>query len=154
MNDDSVRVTVPNEILLPQIRELILNGHTVTFPVRGNSMNPFIKDRRDKVIIAPLSGEPRIGDLLLAYEIAQKRYVLHRLIRVENESYLLMGDGNTHLTEAIQREEIIAIVTAIIRKNKTYSTHSKLWNTYSWIWMKLLPLRQWILAVWRRLQLN
>ncbi len=160
---ETPRVAIANCLLLPQIKDLILNGHTVTILVRGNSMNPFMVDRRDKVTIAPLNHEPRIGDLLLAYDAPYDRYVLHRLIRTEYPSagksdsqnsetmYVLMGDGNTQGTECILRQDIIGVVTAILRKKRAYSTNSILWKGYSAAWISLKPVRRWLLAGWRRI---
>ena len=42
-----MKKSIPNEILLPEVARLIKEGHTVTITVRGNSMNPFLVDRRD-----------------------------------------------------------------------------------------------------------
>ena len=41
---------IPNEVLLPEVARLISEGHTVTLTVRGNSMNPFLVDRRDRIV--------------------------------------------------------------------------------------------------------
>ncbi len=146
------RISISNDLLLPQICDFLREGHTVTIPVRGNSMNPFMVDRRDKVTIAPLTLQKvRKGDLLLAYESKQKRYVLHRLICIEATTYILMGDGNIKGTETIFPEDLIGIVTDIVRKGKNYSTSSFIWKFYSVIWTALCPIRRWILAIWRRI---
>ena len=47
-----MKKSIPNEILLPEVARLIKEGHTVTITVRGNSMNPFLVDRRDRVTLA------------------------------------------------------------------------------------------------------
>ena len=46
-----MKKSIPNEILLPEVARLIKEGHTVTITVRGNSMNPFLVDRRDRVTV-------------------------------------------------------------------------------------------------------
>ena len=40
-----------NEVILPEVARLIEQGHSVTIPVRGNSMNPFLADGRDCVTL-------------------------------------------------------------------------------------------------------
>ncbi len=114
-------------------------------------MNPFLVDRRDKVIIAPLTEKPRTGTLLLAYEADRQRYVLHRLVKIQGDQYELMGDGNYKMTEIIEEPHLIGVVTAVIRKNKTYSTDSFSWKLYSSVWTGLLPFRRLLLGVWRRI---
>lgn len=36
-----VKKVFDNEVILPEVARLIEQGHSVTIPVRGNSMNPF-----------------------------------------------------------------------------------------------------------------
>ena len=43
-----MKKSLPNDLLIPEVAELIRQGHTVTLTARGNSMNPFIVDRRDR----------------------------------------------------------------------------------------------------------
>lgn len=145
-------ITVPNIILLPEVHQLLQEGHTVTLLVRGNSMNPFLVDRRDKVIIAPLPPDgPMIGDLPLAYDRQNQRYVLHRLIRKEGTNYILMGDGNLNGTESILADDLIGIVTHLQRKGRTYSIQGRFWRIYSMIWLQLMPIRRILLALFRRI---
>ena len=54
MIDNGRKRIIPNEVLLPEVARLISEGHTVTLTVRGNSMNPFLVDRRDRIILGPL----------------------------------------------------------------------------------------------------
>ncbi|MBR3284535.1 MAG: S24/S26 family peptidase [Alloprevotella sp.] len=145
-------VTLPNDVLIPQIKKIIDEGHTVTFRVRGYSMRPFLEDRRDNVILSPCQGTVRRGDLLLVEDRAS-HYVLHRVIRVEGTTITLKGDGNVKGTETCQRSDVIAIATAFQRKGRTTieTTQGWKWRTYSYIWMNTQPLRRIILALHRRL---
>ena len=52
-----MKKSIPNEILLPEVARLIKEGHTVTITVRGNSMNPFLVDRRDRVTLGDFTTE-------------------------------------------------------------------------------------------------
>lgn len=54
MIDNGRKRIIPNEVLLPEVARLISEGHTVTLTVRGNSMNPFLVDRRDRIVLGPL----------------------------------------------------------------------------------------------------
>ena len=40
-----------NDILLSEVAGLLCEGKTVTIPVRGNSMRPFLADGRDSVVL-------------------------------------------------------------------------------------------------------
>lgn len=75
-------------MLIPQFKQLLDEGHTVRFRVRGISMRPFLEDQRDIVTLAPLSKAPEVGDAILA-EVAPKHYVLHRVVRLQGDQITL-----------------------------------------------------------------
>ena len=77
-----------NEIINEAIR-LVEEGVSVTLPVNGRSMLPFIIGGRESVILQqpPKQGETRqgapqlkLGDVVLAW-VEGNRYVVHRIIR-------------------------------------------------------------------------
>lgn len=143
-------VQLKNELFLPELIELINEGHTVTITARGNSMNPFIRNNRDKLIFSAVTGV-KVGDVVLA-EISQGTYVCHRIVNIVDGMITMRGDGNTVGTERCPLSSVRAILTAVVRGGKTYDiSTSKAWKTYSWLWMHLLPLRRYLLAVYRRL---
>lgn len=142
----------PNAMLLPEIVRLLNEGHTVTLRLRGFSMRPFLEDNRDKALMTK-TFNPKTGDPVLA-EIAPGRFVLHRIIRIENDDVTLRGDGNM-LTEHCHLEDIKASVIGFYRKgsNKLDRIDSWKWKTYSWIWTRLFPIRRYLLAIYRRIWL-
>ena len=115
-------------MLIPQFKQLLDEGHTVRFRVRGISMRPFLEDRRDIVTLAPLSKAPEVGDAILA-EVAPKHYVL---------------------------QDVVGIVTEFYRKGrKTPDLASgKKWRYYSKIWLLLTPLRRYLLYAHRNIWLK
>lgn len=58
-----------NAQLIPHFVELLNQGHTVTFKLRGFSMRPFLEDGRDCAILSKHTTVHR-GDAVLA-EISQ-----------------------------------------------------------------------------------
>lgn len=143
-------VQLKNELFLPQLIKLMGEGHTVTITARGNSMNPFIRNNRDKLIFSAVA-EMKVGDVVLA-EISKGTYVCHRIVNIDGDMITMRGDGNTVGTEKCPLSSVHAILTAIVRNGKTYDiSTSKAWKTYSWLWMHLLPIRRYLLAVYRRL---
>jgi len=56
---------VDNDILIPELARLLNEGKEVRFTPSGVSMRPFIEGDQDSVILAPLTQEPCIGDILL-----------------------------------------------------------------------------------------
>ena len=148
-------IKIPNEIIIPQFKQLLDEGHTVRFRVRGFSMRPFLEDRRDIVTLTPLSKDPEVGDAILA-EVAPQTYVLHRIIRIEGDKITLQGDGNINYTESCLRKDVVGIVTEFYRKGrKTPDLASgKKWRYYSKIWLLLTPLRRYLLYAHRNIWLK
>lgn len=142
---------IANDVLIPEIKRFIDEGHTAIFRVRGNSMRLFLQDQRDKVVLAPCK-EVRENDVVLA-EIRPGCYVLHRVIRKNGDSLTLQGDGNVKGTEHCSTANVIGIATAFIRKGRQHadSVEGWKWRTYSHLWLMLTPMRRYILGICRRL---
>lgn len=145
-------VELPNDLFLKGIGELLQEGHTATLRVRGNSMRPFLEDRRDSIVLTSVT-HIEVGDAVLA-EIAPGKYVFHRIIAIDGDNVTLMGDGNVRGTEHCTKADVKANALAVVRKGKEYSTDGKRWMRYSKAWMRLTPVRRWLLAIHRRLPKN
>jgi hypothetical protein len=141
---------IANEVLLPEVAALIREGHTVTLLVRGNSMNPFMVDRRDKVVLGSvLDEELKPGAVVLAHE-REGRMVLHRIVARNGGLLTLQGDGNVGQTEEAETGEVMGVMLAVVRKGKTYACRGRAWRWYSAVWMRTLFMRRIVLGVWRR----
>ena len=111
------RMEVPNAVLLGQVKEAIREGHTATINVKGYSMRPFLEHCRDKVRLASFT-DLKVGDAVLA-EFSPDKYVLHRIIEIDGDVVVMMGDGNLRHKEICCKEDIVGIVTHYIRRGKT-----------------------------------
>lgn len=139
----------PNDVLLPEVRKMISEGHTVTLKVRGNSMRPFLESSRDYVLLAPFD-DVSVGDVVLA-EVSKGRFVLHRVIRRSGDDLVLKGDGNPFQTEACRVADVAAMARGFHRRNKFYPTDGRCWRAYSSFWMNTMCMRRWFLAAYRRM---
>ena len=133
-----------NAVLLPEVVRLLEEGHTVTLPLRGYSMRPFLEDGRDKALLrkpASING----GDAVLA-DIAPKRCVLHRIVDIQGDAVTLRGDGNIGV-EHCTLSNIKATAIGFYRKGRSQldSTSGRKWLLYSWLWTRLLPVRRYLL---------
>lgn len=114
-------------------------------------MRPFLEDNRDKAILKKADPESlKVGDAVLA-KVKNRVYVLHRIIKIEGEAITLQGDGNLFV-EHCHINEVYGIALGFYRKNHPYldKTTGLKWKAYSFIWMKLRPLRRYLLAIHRR----
>ena len=95
---------------------LMTEGYSVTLPVSGRSMLPFIIGGKESVILAPPAGLKH-GIVALAW-VENRRYVLHRIERIEGERVTLMGDGNLAGREHCSIGDVKAIATHVKDSNQ------------------------------------
>ena len=138
-----------NEIIDEAIR-LVREGVSVTLPVNGNSMLPFIIGGKESVILQR-HGQTAVGDVVLAW-VDGKRYVIHRVIRIDGNLVTLMGDGNLIGTEHCSLSDIKAMATHVVDEQEhIYYLYNK-WRKHAarmWFWLR--PIRRYLLAIYRRL---
>jgi hypothetical protein len=141
--------TVPNAELIHEIGKLIEEGQEVIFKPKGVSMLPFIRGGRDSVLLRK-ADELKVGDIALA-EISEGRYVLHRIEKIEGEVVVLMGDGNLVGREKCRRKDVMAIAVKIIKDRREIDCQSQGHLRNAEIWRRLLPVRRYLLAIYRRI---
>ncbi|MBR5020759.1 MAG: S24/S26 family peptidase, partial [Oscillospiraceae bacterium] len=107
---------------------------------------PFLISGRDTVHLSRLERPARRGDILL-YRRDNGDYVLHRVRRVEKDGTLtIIGDAQTELEHGIREDQIIAVVTSVIRKGKRMGPGDFWWEFFEKVWIRMIPLRR---LVWR-----
>ena len=125
-------------------------GLSVTLPVKGNSMLPFIIGGKESVILQK-PDHPKVGDVVLAW-VENCRYVVHRIIKIHGHDVVLMGDGNIIGTEHCKIDDICAIATHVVSADgKRHDLYNKWRMRATRLWWYLRPIRRYILAIYRRL---
>lgn len=131
---------LPNEIFIPEIARLVAEGKQVRFTPTGVSMRPFIEGGSDTVTLVRPE-QLQVGDIVLA-ELADRRYVLHRIYAIRGEHITLMGDGNIRGEEHCPASAILAKVSAIHTSDGRTKplTRARLWRHLLHsrrLWLKL-----------------
>ena len=135
------------EIMDEAIR-LVESGVSVTFPVNGRSMLPFVVGGRDSLVLEKPQ-KIKMGDAVLAF-VDGCRYVIHRVVRMDGEKLTLMGDGNLVGTEHCEIGDVKAIATYVVKPNKKrVSLGDSCHRRAAKLWMKALPVRRYLLKVYR-----
>ena len=151
------------DIMQEAIR-LVDEGVSVTLPVNGWSMLPFIVGGRESVILGRPDGA-KVGDVVLAWlprlspagsspqAVGQSgRYVVHRIIRIEGDRVTLMGDGNLAGTEYCTVSDIKARATHVVGADgRTHYLYNRWRRIAARLWFWLRPARRYLLAIYRRL---
>lgn len=123
----------------------------------GNSMRPLIWGGRHCVAVAPLTGEPELGDLLLFTSTAdgEQRNIVHRLVEIREEGdrriYITRGD-NCLDCERVDRDDIIGRVAEVHRTSgfrpwyaipsRQFAVTGKACRRYTRVWSATWPLRR------------
>jgi hypothetical protein len=139
-----------DEIIIHEAIRLVDEGVSVTFPVKGYSMLPFIIGSRESVILQKPQ-VVRLGDVVLAW-VDDCRYVVHRVIGIEGERVILMGDGNIVGVEHCLLSDVKALATHVVdAKGRKHDLYAPWRQRASRLWWQMRPLRRYILAIYRRL---
>ncbi|MBO7249102.1 MAG: S24/S26 family peptidase [Bacteroidales bacterium] len=143
------KLTIPNSLFFAEVESHLSEGRSVVIPVKGYSMLPFIRDGRDSVELVRCEGL-KVGDIALA-KLGNGHFVLHRVWEIDGEKVVLMGDGNIAGKEICRCTDIIGIASKIFRGKRVIDCTSAPYLRNVKIWRKLLPIRRYILAIYRRL---
>lgn len=147
---NTVEKKFSNSEFLPEIVKLLNEGHTVTLKLRGYSMRPFLEDGRDKALLTKAK-HVSVGMPVLA-EIDKGHFVLHRVVEISGGNVVLRGDGNLAV-ERCKLDDIRGEAVGFYRKGRNVldSTDGWKWRIYSFFWTALLPVRRYLLAIYRRI---
>lgn len=141
-------LTISNELFFSEIKQVLSRNGAVTIRAKGESMYPFILNGSDQVVVCK-SGDIGVGDIVLA-ELADNRYVLHRVYRAQGDCFVLMGDGNLQATERCPIGKILGKVVQIRRGDRLVDCTSKAAHRKAAVWRRLLPVRRYLLFALRR----
>ncbi len=124
----------------PVIREVIeKDGSFRLFP-KGNSMLPFIREGKDSVILV-LPQNLKKHDIVF-YRRPTGQYVIHRIIKIKNDSLTLLGDNQFALEKGVKRDSIIAKVSGIYRREKLINVNGFGYKLCVCFWVNTRLLRR------------
>ncbi len=121
------------------IEQVIASEGKYVCTTSGVSMKPLFADRRDTVIILPANGRLEKYDVPL-YRRGDE-YVLHRIIKVLPESYVICGDNCENYEYGISDGDIIGRLHAFYRKDKYYTVDNFFYKLYSISIVKTFAIR-------------
>lgn len=110
----------------------------------GISMLPLLKERRDTVVVSPLSERAKKYDVVL-YKRGNE-YVFHRVIKVLPDSYIICGDNCVALERGIKDSDIIGKMVSLYRGDKEVDLFGARYGLYCRFAVFMRPFR----AAWRK----
>lgn len=127
--------------------QLAKNGKLI-YTNKGDSMMPLIKQDRDLLIIIPAEGRLKKYDVPL-YKRDSGQYVLHRILKVRHDDYVICGDNRYNREYGITDKHIIGVLSGVVRNGKEISVNEWKYKLYVHLWCDFFPLRVFILKVKR-----
>lgn len=112
----------------------------------GDSMRPLIRQDRDILIIEKPRGRLKKYDVPL-YQRDSGQYVLHRILKVRENDYVICGDNRYGKEYGITDRHIVGVLTAVVRDGKEISVTDWRYCAYVHLWCDFFPIRALILRI-------
>jgi len=121
--------------------EIRKNGRFV-YSNRGRSMLPLIREGKDVVVlVSPVFPLRKYDVPLFKPAHFDGRYILHRIVKVKDGSYVIRGDNCISCEYGVKDEDIVGVLSAVVRGGKEISVSSFGYKAYSRFWCFIYPLR-------------
>lgn len=127
----------------------------------GSSMCPLIRQGKDVMIISrPQNWDAYEGNTVSKvrkldvplYRRDSGQYVLHRVVKVTEEGYVLRGDNTYSDEKGITDQNILGVLTGVIRNGKEMSVDSTKYKLYTYLWYYTYPVRKIVVWIKRKIQ--
>ena len=114
---------------------------SLTYTNVGVSMLPLLRQGKDMFILKKKENKRcQVGDVVL-YRRPPSAYVLHRVIQVREQDYVILGDNCVGKEYGITDKDILGVMTGFIRNGKEHSVNEKGYRLYSFIWLHTTKIR-------------
>ena len=107
-------------------------------------MLPLLRQRRDIVVIRAKGTERFHKYDVVLYKRGQK-YILHRILEVCPDNYVIAGDHNYRKEYDITDKQILGVMTQVVRNGKTIEMDNRGYRLYVHLWCDFYPVRAAIL---------
>ena len=123
------------------IKEILEKTGTYTGLTVGSSMQPLLHQQKDNIIVVYPEERLKKYDVAL-YVTSRGKYIMHRVIKVEDERYVIMGD-NLMKKEYVTDDMICGKLIGFYKNGKHYvdCENSKLYKIYSRLIVAAIPLK-------------
>jgi len=130
--------------------ELERTGRLV-YTNQGDSMRPLIHKQHDMLIISKVSRPLKKYEVPL-YKRDSGEYVLHRVLKVDKQGYVLCGDNRWNREYGITDKHILGVLEAVIRDGKRISVTDWNYRIYMHLWCDFFYVRAVVLICMRMIQ--
>lgn len=114
----------------------------------GDSMWPLLREGRDLMVIDKKpQGRLKKYDAIF-YKRPCGKYIMHRILKVRKDDYVLCGDNRWLREFGVKDEWILGVLTAVVRNGKKIPVTSWKYRFYVHLWCDFYWIRAFILRGW------
>ena len=112
----------------------------LTYTNVGVSMLPLLRQGKDLFVLEKKkSGRCNVGDVVLYRR--KNQYVLHRIVEVRANDYVILGDNCIKREYGITDNNILGVMVSFVRGGKNYSVTAWSYRLYSFILLHTITMR-------------
>ena len=138
-------ITVKPSAKYMSFEELLKNDGYLVYTNVGTSMLPLLRQYRDIIEIHRKDSTSRCKRYDAVLYKRDDKYILHRVLKVRPYDYVICGDHNIRREYGITDEQILGVLTRVIRDGKSiYPTDWK-YKVYVHLWCDFYHIRAAIL---------
>ena len=104
-------------------------------------MRPLIRQGKDLMVIEKPKGRLKRYDAALYIRRKDGAYVLHRVLHAKKDSYVICGDNCLAREYGITDNDVIGVLTGVIRDGKEIKATSFKYRLYAHLWCDFIFIR-------------
>ena len=113
----------------------------LVFTNKGVSMMPLLREGRDLMVIEK-RGEQRLKKYDAVLYKSHGRYVLHRILKVRPDDYVICGDNCIRREYGVRDGQILGVLKAVVRDGKrTINVTDRNYLVYVHLWCDFYHIR-------------
>jgi len=121
--------------------EYLRKNGTLTYTFSGVSMMPMLKQGRDLFTVRAKTAERCQKYDVVLYRRPPQHYVLHRIVEVREDDYVILGDNCITKEYGIRDEDILGVLTEFVHNGRTIPADNRGYRFYARFWYALYPVR-------------
>ena len=123
------------------IEQLLKQGNVIRIKPQGTSMYPLFVPGRDEACIERTDfSSLKRGDVIL-YRRDKSILVLHRIWKITNNSFYMVGDNQTVIEGPLRPDQIRGKLIACCRNGREFSTRNPFYRMLTGFWLAFRPFR-------------
>ena len=123
------------------LEQLLRDGNIIRIKPQGYSMYPLFIPGRDEALIQQTNAtDCRKNDVVL-YRRDQSILVLHRICRITDEGFFMVGDNQWEIEGPLRSDQIIGKLVSFVHNGQEISVQNPFYRFLSSLWLLMLPIR-------------